>query len=144
MTDQRQQSVEELVSSLRLLPHPEGGYFRETWRSDRVLELADYPGPRNAGTSILFLLPAGVRSAWHRVTSDELWLWQGGDPLELTIRETEESDEQLIVLGVDRFQALVPGGWWQTATPMSGSAGYSLCGCVVVPGFDFADFEMNG
>jgi predicted cupin superfamily sugar epimerase len=141
--DTRRHTADSLIDTLELAPHPEGGYFRETWRSERVLELDEYGGPRNAGTSILFLLPSGTRSRWHRVKkSDELWLWQSGDPLELTIGPDRESEAETFVLGVDRFQAVVPGGWWQTAEPVDGPHGYALCGCVVVPGFDFADFEM--
>jgi len=130
-----------LIETLRLEPHPEGGCFRETWRSERLLRLDDYDGPRNAGTAILFLLPGGARSRWHRVRSDELWLWQKGDPLELTIGRDQGG--QTVVLGRDRFQAVVPGGEWQTARPRPGEHGYSLVSCVVVPGFDFADFEIS-
>lgn len=136
------QTADAMVAALGLEPHPEGGFYRETWRADRVLELADYPGPRNAATSILFLLRAGAESRWHRVASEELWLWQGGDPMGLSIRT--EDDVLEIALGRDVLQAVVPAGRWQSARPIDGPNGYSLCGCVVVPGFDFADFEMEG
>lgn len=126
------------VDKLDLEPHPEGGYFKETWRSERVLELEEYEGPRHAGTCIYFLLETGQRSAWHRVASDELWLWHAGDPMRLSIRGGETH-----VLGEDRFQVVVPAGEWQSSEPADGPHGYSLVGCVVVPGFDFADFEME-
>lgn len=130
------------IDELGLHPHPEGGYFRETWRSERVLDLPDYDGPRNAGTCIHFLLPTGDRSAWHRVASDEIWLWQGGDPLELLIAPSPDADPDVIRLGGERLQAVVPGGEWQAARPVAGDHGYALVGCAVVPGFDFADFQM--
>ncbi|MGM0578416.1 MAG: cupin domain-containing protein [Myxococcota bacterium] len=140
-------TVEELITTLGLARHPEGGYFRETWRSELELPasaLPDHPGARSAGTSILYLLPAGRISALHRVRSDELWLFQMGDPLRLRLGPERDPLEEY-VLGPrpgDRLQVLVPAGWWQTAAPIDGPAGYTLVGCVVVPGFDFADFEM--
>ncbi len=130
------------IATLGLEPHPEGGYFRENWRSDRVLDLPDYDGPRSAGTCIHFLLPTGDESAWHRVASDEIWLWQGGDPLELLISTERGGDARVITLGGELLQAVVPAGEWQAARPVAGAHGYALVGCVVVPGFDFADFEM--
>jgi predicted cupin superfamily sugar epimerase len=103
-----------------------------------------YAGDRTAGTAILFLLPTGHSSRWHRVKSSELWFHQAGDPLELTIAQSIESELPPVYLGRDRtFQAVVPPNWWQKAQPIAGAAGYSLVACVVVPGFDFADFEMN-
>lgn len=135
-------TARSLIESLDLEPHPEGGYFRETWRSERLLDLYDYDGVRNAGTCIHFLLPTGEASAWHRVASDEIWIWQKGDPLELMIREERDGTSRGITLGVERFQAVVPGGEWQAARPLAGEHGYTLVSCVVVPGFDFADFEM--
>ncbi len=135
-------TAEELVKRLELEPHPEGGYYRETWRSSRELDLPDYSGTRSAGTSILFLLAAGQSSAWHRVASDELWMWQGGDPLRLSIKPERDGEVHTLVLGPTNPQGLVPAGQWQAATPDAGPHGYALSGCVVVPGFDFADFEM--
>ncbi len=140
--------VQRWVERLDLEPHPEGGYFRETWRSGVVLPgevLPAHGGDRNAGTSILYLLPSGERSARHRVASDELWLFQAGDPLDLAIEDPETGEEKKIRLGLgegQKLQALVPAGWWQSAEGAAGEAGYTLVGCVVVPGFDFADFEM--
>jgi uncharacterized protein len=139
--------VQDLVQSLDLQRHPEGGFYRETWRSNLILPQStlpdDYGGDRVAGTAILFLLPTGHSSRWHRVKSAELWFHQAGDPLELTTAQSIESELPSIYLGRDRcFQAVVPPNWWQKAQPIGGEAGYSLVACVVVPGFDFADFEL--
>jgi uncharacterized protein len=138
----------QLIERLQLQPHPEGGFYRETWRSDLCLPQsilpAAYTGSRSAGTAILFLLPTGHYSRWHRVKSAELWFHQAGDPLELVVAETLDGEAQTIQLGGDgTFQAIVPPDRWQKATPLAGAAGYALVGCVVVPGFDFADFELS-
>jgi uncharacterized protein len=139
----------QLIDKLQLQPHPEGGFYRETWRSNLCLSQsvlpAEYTGDRSAGTSILFLLPTGHFSRWHRVRSAELWFHQAGDPLELVMAETLDGALQIIHLGRDyTFQAVVPSNHWQRATPIPGEAGYALVACVVVPGFDFADFELIG
>ncbi|MEM9174644.1 MAG: cupin domain-containing protein [Myxococcota bacterium] len=145
-------AVRSLVERLALAPHPEGGFYRETWRSPVVLAPDalphGYPGPRAAMTSILFLLPTGVASALHRVRSEELWLHHQGDDVALGIGPTLEaagvaSGRSLLGQGASAsLQAIVPAGHWQTATALEGRAGYALVGCVVAPGFDFADFEM--
>jgi uncharacterized protein len=140
--------IVQLIDKLKLQPHPEGGFYRETWRSDLCLPQsilpAEYTGDRSAGTAILFLLPTGHLSRWHRVRSAELWFHQAGDPLELVMAETLDDPTQTIHLGQDyTFQAIVPPNHWQRATPIAGTAGYALVACVVVPGFDFADFEMS-
>ena len=79
--------VAEAVGAWRLEPHPEGGFFRETYRSPLATVPAGWPGERALATSILYLLPGGARSAWHRVRGDELWLWQGGAAMELQVGE---------------------------------------------------------
>jgi uncharacterized protein len=140
-------AAQQLIAALDLQAHPEGGFYKETWRSELVLPQGvlpqGYGGDRSAGTSILFLLPTGHSSRWHRVKSAELWFHQAGDPLELGIAEQLDQENKPIVLGQDFcFQAIVPPNWWQRAQPVVGTAGYSLVGCVVVPGFDFADFEL--
>jgi uncharacterized protein len=141
--------IAQLIDRLQLQPHPEGGFYRETWRSDlclpRSILPAEYTGDRSAGTAILFLLPTGHCSRWHRVRSAELWFHQAGDPLELVMAETLDGATQIINLGRDyTFQATVPPNRWQKARPLPGEAGYALVACVVVPGFDFADFELIG
>jgi uncharacterized protein len=139
----------QLIDKLQLQPHPEGGFYRETWRSDLCLPQsvlpAAYTGDRSAGTAILFLLPTGHFSRWHRVRSAELWFHQAGDPLELVMAETLDGETQITIqIGRDyAFQAIVPPDRWQKAKPIPGDAGYALVACVVVPGFDFADFDMS-
>lgn len=134
--------------ALDLAPHPEGGWFRETWRSERTLNLPDYAGPRSAGTAIYFLLAPGESSAWHTVRSAELWFWHRGGPLILSLGGDgpEPGDAVEHVLGPDVAagqapQLLVPPGVWQAARPAADEE--VLVSCVVVPGFDFADFRMQ-
>lgn len=141
-------AARDLIAALELQAHPEGGFYRETWRSELILPQTvlptGYSGDRAAGTAILFLLPTGHSSRWHRVKSAELWFHQAGDPLELNIAATISPAPPAIYLGRDRcFQAVVPPNWWQKAQPLAGEAGYALVACVVVPGFDFADFELS-
>lgn len=134
---------------LDLSPHPEGGWFRETWRSDLTIPQSalppDYSGPRQAGTAILFLLMPGQQSAWHAVRSAELWFYHRGSPLVLEVGR-EQHDADSVVLGPDiaaneQPQFVVPPGYWQRATPRDQAP--TLVSCVVVPGFDFADFALS-
>ncbi len=142
-------SANDVIRRLDLAPHPEGGWFRETHRSDVTLPQSalpeGYDGDRAAATSILFLLKTGEPSVNHRVLSEEIWLHQGGDDVRLTI--TPPSGEPTdVVLGRGAgavLQHVVPPGWWQAATPRPGEHGYVLVGCVVAPGFDFDDFQMQ-
>jgi predicted cupin superfamily sugar epimerase len=141
----------ELADLLDLAPHPEGGWFRETWRCALELPadvLPDHPGPRSAGTAIYFLLGPGECSAWHVVRSAELWFWHRGGPLTLTLGGAGEhpGPPQELTLGPDltlgqQPQLLVPAGVWQSARPATGAE--VLVSCVVVPGFDFADFSLG-
>ncbi len=124
----------ETIRRLALVPHPEGGYYRETFRSAATLHLPD--GRRRvASTAILYLLPPDARSAWHRVASDEVWHHYDGGALHLHQLGTGTSR-----LDPANPQAVVPAGVWQAAEPESEAV---LCGCTVAPGFDFADFEMG-
>ncbi len=135
-------SAEALIEQLELAPHPEGGWYRETWRAEKGAN------GRALGTAIIFLLKASERSHWHRVDADEMWLWQGGDPLHLHIAARDEGPVETLILGNDPsagewLQGLVPNGAWQAAEPTgSGALGYTLVSCVVVPGFNFAGFEL--
>jgi uncharacterized protein len=137
-----------LAEHLDLHPHPEGGWFRETWRSAVSVQPPGYPAQRSAGTAIYFLLYPGEESRWHVVRSDELWLWHNGGPLVLRLGGTGDQPSpspEETVLGGDvssgeQPQAVVPGGTWQQATPAR--AHPVLVSCVVVPGFDFADFRL--
>lgn len=140
----------DLAERLDLEPHPEGGWFRETWRSPVVLPLVDgYPGPRCAATAIYYLLSPGERSRWHSVRSDELWLWHSGGPLTLQLggtgAEPSADGGTVTLLGGDLAdgqlpQALVPAGVWQSAEPAGDLP--VLVSCVVAPGFEYADFRL--
>jgi uncharacterized protein len=137
-----------LARQLDLAPHPEGGWFRETWRSDATCSPAGYDGPRSAATAIYFLLHPGEQSRWHQVRSDELWFWHHGGPLDLRLGGDggEPGPPRSVLLGPDlqaghRPQALVPGGAWQSAAPAGPEP--VLVSCVVSPGFDFRDFRMS-
>jgi predicted cupin superfamily sugar epimerase len=126
-----------LADKLDLQPHPEGGWFRETFRSATTINPDGYEGPRAAATAILFLLNPGESSAWHVVRSDELWFWHSGGPLTLRVgRDTEP-----VALSPDNPQVLVPAGVWQSAEPATDQP--VLVSCVVTPGFDYADFRME-
>ncbi|WP_299328999.1 cupin domain-containing protein [Parasphingopyxis sp.] len=130
-----------ICEALRLEPHPEGGWYRETWRAP------EDSGARSAGTAIHFLLGADERSHWHTVDAAEIWCWHAGDPLMLELADERESDRRTVTLGADVLaghvpQAIVPAHHWQAARSVGGSAGYSLVSCIVVPGFDFAGFTL--
>jgi uncharacterized protein len=134
---------------LDLRPHPEGGWYRETWRAGPESVPAGYPGPRAAATVIYFLLRPGEESRWHRVRSDEVWLWHSGGPL--ILRDGGDgpapsfADAAVSTLGREIVagqvpQHVIPGGHWQSAEPAGDDE--VLVSCVVAPGFDFADFTL--
>jgi uncharacterized protein len=136
--------AEKLVRLLHLAPHPEGGFYRETWRSAITVK---HPcgKTRSASTAIYFLLPAGTLSALHRVSSDEVWHHYDGDPLDLHLLDERDGTHEIIVLGHhyergEHSQLVVPAGTLQAAVARGDR--YALCGCTVAPGFDFEDFEM--
>ena len=132
-----------LISALNLLPHPEGGYYGELYRSATVVEPADGRGPRPALTTIYFLLTAEAVSRWHRVQSDEVWHFYEGAPLNLWLASPDGDAVEQRRLGPlegnQRPVWTVPAGWWQAARS---TGGYTLVGCTVGPGFDFADFVL--
>jgi predicted cupin superfamily sugar epimerase len=138
-----------LVELLELSPHPEGGYFRETFRATaQVQRPADVASPadrRAAGTAIYFLLPGATFSAWHRVRSDEVWHHYDGVPVELHVIDPA-GIHHVMILGRERPQQVVPAHWLQAARPLPPLHGeladYALCGCTVSPGFEFSDFEI--
>lgn len=139
------EEVERLVSHLALSPHPEGGFYREMWRSSLVLEGLPHGGPRAAMTLIHYVLPGGASSAFHRVRgSDEAWHFYDGDPLTLHVIADDGAYER-VVLGADlaagqKRHAVVPADAWQAAEVEG--ARHAHVGCTVAPGFDFADFDM--
>ena len=127
-----------IIDRLGLEPHPEGGWFRETWRADAL------PGERARATAIHFLLEADQRSHWHRIDASELWLWHAGQPLTLSVARTDNGPVTSTTIGGEVLagqvpQLLVPPGWWQAAQPQGG---WSLVSCVVSPGFEFSGFEL--
>jgi len=119
--------AQALIARHGLQPHPEGGWYRETWRAETE------PGAPSAGTAILFLLEEGQGSHWHKVDAAELWFWHAGAPLDLRIGDAT------VTLEAANPQALVPAGEWQAARPRGG---WAFVSCVVVPGFDFAGFTL--
>jgi predicted cupin superfamily sugar epimerase len=130
-------SASDVIRLLELKPHPEGGHFREMFRDPREVESG-----RAASTAIYFLLARGERSHWHRVDAVEAWHWYAGAPLTLEI--AEDGRVERITLGSDlmtgqRPQAIVPAHAWQAAQSLGD---WTLCGCTVAPGFDFAGFEL--
>lgn len=128
-----------LADVLDLQPHPEGGWYRQTWSAPVEVTLPD-GRVRPASTLIYFLLPAGEHSAWHRVRSDELWLaHQGEVHLQLGGDGRVPEAGEVLVVGVDLPQALVPADVWQRTLPAEDDA---LVSCLVSPGFDFDDFEL--
>lgn len=135
-------SAAQLIEQLGLAAHPEGGWYKETWRGE--------PGPdgRASGTAIIFLLKAGEASHWHRVDAAELWLSQAGDPVELRLAASDAGPVRSMILGADvaagqHLQGLVAPHEWQAARLFGEPRfGYSLVSCVVVPGFDFAGFTL--
>jgi predicted cupin superfamily sugar epimerase len=132
-----------LVRSLGLIPHPEGGLYAEIWRSPARVQPADDRANRPALTAIYFLLPAGAVSRWHRVRSDEVWHHYEGAPLDLFTVTPDETSFTRVQLGpLTDEQApchCVPANSWQAARSRGE---YTLVGCTVGPGFEFADFEM--
>jgi predicted cupin superfamily sugar epimerase len=136
-----------IAELLDLQPHPEGGWYRQTWRSPISFTPDGYPGERATATAIYFLLGPGEQSRWHVVRSAELWLWHSGGPLTLRLGGEGEHPGAAseLVLGPDieagqHPQAIVPGGVWQAANPASDRE--VLVSCIVAPGFDFADFTL--
>jgi hypothetical protein len=127
-----------MIEALKLQPHPEGGWYRET------LRVADPAGGRDQVTAIHFLLEEGQASHWHRVDATEIWCWHAGAALELAMAEGKGGPVTVLRLGGDplagdHVQAVVPAGWWQAARPLGG---WVLVSCVVAPGFRFEGFEL--
>ncbi|RPA12934.1 cupin domain-containing protein [Gordonia sp. OPL2] len=147
-----QERLPDWARDLELTPHPEGGWFRETWRSPLTIPAEvlpqDFPGDRAGGTAILFLLLPGEQSAWHTVRGSELWMHHRGSPVLLELGGDGDRpgvpDGVLVGPRVEERQlpqAVVPAGVWQRARPVGDEP--ALVSCVVVPGFDFADFRLE-
>lgn len=142
-------SYKEIIKKLELAPHPEGGYFKETYRSQGKIEKEylpdEYGSDRNYATCIYFLLTADTFSAFHKINQDEIWHFYDGSPIELHIL-SEDGNHSKVIIG-NNFskehipQYVVPGGCWFAAKVMDNEA-YALVGCTVSPGFDFKDFVL--
>jgi predicted cupin superfamily sugar epimerase len=133
----RAPTAADIIARLELKPHPEGGHFRETFRDPRL----DANG-RSVSTAIYFLLARGERSHWHRIDAVEVWHFYAGSPL--TLQVSDGAGRRVITLGSDLAagqvpQASVPAQAWQSAET---SGDWTLVGCTVAPGFDFATFEL--
>ncbi|PRY78801.1 hypothetical protein CLV80_103126 [Yoonia maritima] len=129
-------TAEAIIAKLNLQPHPEGGYYRQTW-------VADNEG-RATGTCIYFLLKAGESSHWHKVDATEIWLYHAGAPITLSLAETENGPAVDHILGPDVLgdqtpQIIVPTDHWQAART---TGDWTLVSCTVSPGFDFAGFTL--
>ena len=132
-------TADEIIAALKLQPHPEGGHFVETFR-----DAATDAHGRSRSTAIYFLLKAGERSHWHRVDAVEIWHYHAGAPLRLSIAADAGAAIETITLGADlaagqRPQGIVPAHYWQAAESLGD---WSLVGCTVAPGFDFAGFQL--
>lgn len=130
-------TADDIIERLQLQPHPEGGFYRQTW-------VADAPdGERPAGTAIYFLLRDGGASHWHKVDASEIWLWHAGAPLILSISETDEGPATDMTLSGDLSiglpQGVVPKDWWQAART---TGDWTLVSCTVSPAFQFEGFEL--
>ena len=130
-------TAEEIIVTLDLQPHPEGGHFCETFRDERA------EGQRANATAIYFLLRAGEVSRWHRVDAAEVWHWYAGDPLGLSM-SADGASRSTHILGNridagERPQIVVPANAWQSARSLGD---WTLLGCTVAPGFEFAGFEL--
>lgn len=130
--------ADRIIAQLGLAPHPEGGWYRETWVAGAL------PGERPAGTAILFLLNVGQESHWHRVDATEIWHFHAGAPLALRIAASDAGPVETLRIGAnvlegDMPQGIVPAGYWQAARTLGD---WTLVGCTVSPGFRFDGFTL--
>lgn len=142
-------TAQQLIQQYNLLPHPEGGWFKETYKSSENIAAnalpARFGGKRTFSTAIYFLLEQGNFSAFHRIKSDECWHFYAGDCLQVYVIQMNGTLD-IISLGNDMeqgqlFQYVVPANCWFASRPARNSS-FCFVGCTVAPGFDFADFEM--
>lgn len=141
-----QYSAIDYINNLELLPHPEGGYYKETYRSSSLIEgNGEFPGGRAFATAIYFLIEANNFSAFHKIKSDETWHFYGGSALEVIELDVFGKLTSTVVgpdiLNGQLLQYTVAAGNWFASRVLNG-APFSLVGCTVAPGFDFRDFEM--
>lgn len=143
-------TTEQIIQQFNLLPHPEGGYYKQTYISIETIPAAGlperFPSARHFSTAIYFLLGGNDFSAFHRIKSDEVWHFYAGEGLHIYVIHPD-GEAELLKLGNDlangyAFQHVVKAGCWFASKPVHQN-GFSLVGCTVAPGFDFADFEMG-
>ncbi|MFM1772037.1 MAG: hypothetical protein RLZZ71_1179 [Bacteroidota bacterium] len=139
-------TAQEYVNELKMLPHPEGGFYKECFRSNQSIQFPGFEGERSVSTSIYFLLEKGQTSALHRIKSDEIWYFHDGQTLEI-IELDEQGNEKITLLGKklmngEVLQHVVPAGIWFGAR-LAPNSEFCLVGCQVSPGFDFRDFELK-
>jgi predicted cupin superfamily sugar epimerase len=141
--------VEKIIENLKLTPHPEGGYYRETYRcSEQIPTTAlnsTFNGPRNISTAIYFLLTSDNFSAFHKINQDEFWHFYKGSPIKLH-QISPEGEYKAVIIGnnienLEVPQYYVPAGYWFAAEVTKPNS-FALVGCTVAPGFDFADFKL--
>lgn len=131
-------TAQALIATLGLIPHPEGGWYRETWRAESG------EGERAVATAIHFLLEEGQRSHWHRVDASEIWLWHAGSPLQLMTAPKDTGPIETRLLGGDPLaghapQHVIAPHHWQAA---EARLGWALVSCIVAPAFEFAGFTL--
>ena len=137
--------AKDWIEKLEMQPHPEGGFFKETYRSDELEKFDGFIGSRNISTAIYFMITQGNFSAFHRIRSDEMWHFYDGSPIEI-IAISPDGKLTTHTLGIDLNdgqlpQATVAAGSW-FASRIADEGAYALAGCTVAPGFDFQDFEL--
>lgn len=134
---------EQIIKSLKLLPHPEGGYYKEMYRAEQKINLDDGKS-RNVSTAIYYLLENEDKSRFHRIASDELWFFHQGNPLEILSIQNGQLIKTVLGNNFENGevpQTVIPAHTW-FASRVKNSKGYALVSCTVAPGFDFADFEL--
>jgi predicted cupin superfamily sugar epimerase len=131
--------AQQLIDSLGLSPHPEGGWYRQVFKSAETVTRQADGVQRTALSTIYFLLTEGTHSAWHCVQSDEVWHFYEGDAIELLTLQDDEMKPEITRLDADHRVHVIPAREWQAARPLGA---YALVGCTVGPGFEFEDFEL--
>ncbi|MCF8214000.1 MAG: cupin domain-containing protein [Chitinophagaceae bacterium] len=150
MIEQNENKIQALINHYNLLPHPEGGFFRQTYAASEQIAKEALPerfeGSRSFSTAIYFLLPTGSFSAFHRIKSDEVWHFYEGCPLNIhVIHPNGQYDCMKLgdnMTNGESYQLVVPANTWFASEPIGDPGSFALVGCTVAPGFDFADFEL--
>lgn len=137
-------NASKYIQELQLQPHPEGGFYKETYRAETLVDVEGFKGARNVSTAIYFLLEGKEKSHFHKIKSDELWFYHDGASLEIYV--LEKTGLKLIRLGKnitegEVLQAVIPANVW-FASKVKNNEGFVLVSCTVAPGFSFEDFEM--